>query len=391
MKIAILGAGTVGAALARVFCTNPRLRALIVIDENGRALDELTEQCPSGTLRTYRVNINREHAITTLIKGFDVLICALPSHHNLRISELALKSGIHYIDFGGSDEILDSQLALNEKNQRHDHWIIPNCGMAPGLVNILSMHGFESFEKVDSINIWASSLPVDPIPPFNIQLSFSPYGLLHEYLDPVTIIKKGKLTTVEPLNGHETIQFDSQPDLGNMETFFISGGITSLAKELKGKVDELTFRAIRYPGHRNLVEALRTLGFTSTQIIDIRSNLTYRQLLIRQLQKYLPAGHKDFVLIKIAIEGAKDGHQIHREYEIKHGYDDERDVSALMSLVTITTEIISEMMVDKNLKGAGGVKPPEQIVPLENFIESLKEKGVTLEIREHETELSGAE
>lgn len=390
MKIAILGAGTVGAALTRIFCTNPRLRAIIVIDENGRALDELTEQCPSGTLRTYRVNINREHAITTLIKGFDVLICALPSHHNLRISEMALKSGIHYIDFGGSDEVLDQQLALNEKNERHDHWIIPNCGMAPGLVNILAMHGFESFEKVDSINIWASSLPVDPIPPFNIQLSFSPYGLLHEYLDPVTIIKKGELTTVEPLNGHETIKFDSQPDLGKMETFYISGGITSLAKQLKGKVNELTFRAIRYPGHRDLVEALRTLGFTSNQIIDIRGNLTYRQLLIRQLQKYLPSGHKDFVLIKIAIEGIKDGHAIHREYEIKHNYDDERDVSALMGCVSITTEIIAEMMVDKTLKGAGGVRPPEEIVPLDNFLDRLKEKGVNLEIHEHEIELSDA-
>ncbi len=303
---------------------------------------------------------------------------------------MALKSGIHYIDFGGSDEVLDQQLALNEKNERHDHWIIPNCGMAPGLVNILAMHGFESFEKVDSINVWASSLPVDPIPPFNIQLSFSPYGLLHEYLDPVTIIKNGELTTVEPLNGHETIKFDSQPDLGKMETFYISGGITSLAKQLKGKVNELTFRAIRYPGHRDLVEALRTLGFTSNQIIDIRGNLTYRQLLIRQLQKYLPSGHKDFVLIKIAIEGIKDGHAIHREYEIKHNYDDERDVSALMGCVSITTEIIAEMMVDKTLKGAGGVRPPEEIVPLDNFLDRLKEKGVNLEIHEHEIELSDA-
>lgn len=390
MKIAILGAGTVGAALTRIFCTNSQLRALIVIDENGRALDELTEQCPSGTLRTYRVNINREHAITTLIKGFDVLICALPSHHNLRIAELALKSGIHYIDFGGSDEVLEKQLALNNKNKRHDHWIIPNCGMAPGLVNILAMHGYEAFEKVDSINMWASSLPVDPIPPFNIQLSFSPYGLLKEYLDPVTIIKKGKLTSVEPLDGHETIQFDTQPDLGKMETFFISGGITSLARYLKGKVSELTFRAIRYPGHRNIVEALRTLGFTSNHIVDIRSNLTYRQLLIRQLKKHLPSGQRDFVLIKIVIDGVKNGQPTQREYEILHNYDDQNDVSALMSCVTITTEIISEMMVDKKLKGAGGVKPPEQIVPLDDFIERLGEKGVNLEIREHEIELSNA-
>jgi len=390
MKIAILGAGTVGAALTRVLCTNPRLRALIVIDENGLALDELSEQCPSGTLRTYRVNINREHAITTLIKGFDVLICALPSHHNLRISELALKSGIHYIDFGGSDEVLEEQLELNKKNKRHDHWIIPNCGMAPGLVNILAMHGFESFEKVDSINVWASSLPVDPIPPFNIQLSFSPYGLLKEYLEPVTLIKKGKLTTVEPLHGYEIITFDSQPELGELETFYISGGITSLAKQLKGKVNDLNFKTIRYPGHRNIVEALRVLGLDSNQIIDIRSNLTFRQLLIRQLQKHLPSGQKDFVLIKIVIDGIKKGQAIRREYEIMHHYDEERNVSALMSCVTLTTEIISEMMVDKKLKGAGGVKPPEQIVPLDDFIERLKEKGVELEIREHETELSNA-
>ncbi len=389
MKIAILGAGTVGTALASVLCTNPRLRALIVIDESGPALDELSNHCTNGRLRTYRVNINREHAIATLIKGFDVLISALPQHQNVQMSRLALRTGIHYIDFGGSEEILEKQMALNNSNKRHDRWIIPNCGMAPGLTNILAMHGFESFEKVDSIQIMASSLPLKPVPPFNFQLSSSPYGLVKEYLDPAVIIKKGKLTTTEALNGYEKVTFTSWPEQGEMETFYTSGGIAMLARHLKGRVNELGFKAIRYPGHKNIIEALRALGFDSDRIIDIRSSLTYRQLLTRQIKKYLPSGQKDFVLMRVVVEGIRNGESLQREYEILHHYDEKRNVSALMSCVTLTTGIIAEMMIDKKLKGPGGIKPPEQAVPLDDFIDRLEEKGVALHIHEHRVELSG--
>lgn len=389
MKIAILGAGTVGASLAKLFCESPSVNGIVVIDQNGNALAELQESCPKAKLRTYKINIQKEHTIISLIKGFDCLVSALPYEYNPKIAELAVRVGINYIDLGGNDAILEKQLVLDDEAKSKNLWIIPNCGMAPGLVNILAMHGFEEFDEVDSISIWASSLPKQPIPPFNYQVVFSPIGLVHEYFDPVSILQNGKITTVDPLEGYEKINFESEPELGDLEAFYVSGSITSLVKELEGKVKELSYKTIRYPGHRDIMKALKILDLDSTQIIDIRTNLTYQDILVRQIQKNLPRGDKDIVLIKMVIEGLRNGEPVQRVYELIHENEENSEMSSLMSCATIPIVIISEMIMDKELIGKGGVNPPESIVPKDEFIKRLKDKG--LEVRITETVLSVTE
>ena len=391
MKIAILGAGTVGASLAKLFCRDENISSIIVIDQNGNALADVEESCPKSKLRTYRINIEKEHTITSLIKGFDCLISALPYHYNLKLAELAISVGINYIDFGGSDDILDKQIALNDKALQKNIWLVPNCGMAPGLVNILAMNGYEQFDEVDSIHIWASSLPKDPVPPFNYQLVFSPAGLVHEYFDPVYVLKNGKVTTVDPLKGYEKIRFESQPERGDLEAFYVSGSVTSLVKQLEGKVKELSYKTLRYPGHRDIIKAMQVLGFDSRQIIDIRTNLTYQDLLIRQIQKNLTRGQKDIVLVKIVIEGSRKGESVQQIYEMTHENDDtDESISSLMMCAAIPTLIIAEMIGNHKLNGKGGANPPERIIPKTEFLKRLKEKGIEVRITENILDVSEA-
>ncbi len=390
MKIAILGAGTVGASLAKLLCQEDSVSGIIVIDQNGNALAEVEESCPKAKLRTYRVNIEKEHTITSLIKGFDCLISALPHSYNLKLAELAIHVGIHYIDLGGNDEILEKQIALSEEALKKNLWIIPNCGMAPGLVNILAMNGYEQFDEVESIHIWSSSLPKEPVPPFNYQLVFSPVGLVHEYFDPVFILKNSKVTTVDPLKGYELIRFDSQPELGDLEAFYVSGSVTSLVRQLEGKVKELSYKTLRYPGHRDIVKAMQVLGFDSDRIIDIRTNLTYQDILVRQIQKHLPKGQKDIALVKIVIEGVRNGEAVQQVYELTHENNLDDNISSLMMCAAIPTLIIAEMICTNKLKGKGGVTPPERVIPKDEFLKELKKKGIEVRITENILNVSEA-
>jgi lysine 6-dehydrogenase len=386
MKVAILGAGTVGASLAKLLCKNDKISAVIVIDQNGNALSELESFCQSSKLRTYRVSIAKQQSLLSLIKGFDCMISALPHSLNYRLTKFSKEVGINYIDLGGDDKLLEKQLGLNDREPYNDSWIIPNSGLAPGLVNILAMHSYEELDKIESIKIWSASLPIEPKPPFNYQLSFSPVGLMREYVDPVTILNDGEMKTVNPLDGYEKVSFESKPELNELEAFYISGSITSLVKSLEGKVKELTHKTLRYSGHRDIIKALMDLGFGSDQIIDIRTNLTFQELLVRQFQRHLPRGQKDFVIVKLVIEGKRKGENIRRDYELIHEYDEVNGISAMMAATAIPTIIIAELIAEHKLIGDARVAPPEQVVPKEEFLNRLKEKG--LDIRMTETVLS---
>ncbi len=381
MKIAILGAGMVGAALTKLFCSNSKTESVVVLDSNGTALEELEDNINSPLLKTFKISIERESSIIGLLKGYDCLVSALPYKHNLRLTQLALKMEINYIDLGGRDGMFESQKALHQDALLAEKWIIPNCGFAPGMINIMAMHGFEDFESVDSIRIRAAGLPVHPVPPLNYQLGFSPVGLVEEYIEQPLIIQDGVATYVNALDGYETLSFRTRPDLGEFESFYVSSRITTLARELEGKVGYLDYKTVRYKGHCDIFKSLFQLGFDSKQIIDIRASLTYRDLLIRQIARKLPSGGKDFVVGKVLVSGKRNGQSVLRDYELFHE-SDEPGLSAIMAATAVPVVAMAEFITEGKLPGKGGVFTPETIVPKTEFLERLVQKGLELKVVE---------
>lgn len=382
MIVAIIGAGKIGRALASTFCEDHSIESVLVCDRDGNSLHDLERYVNSKKLRTHRVGIEREMAFNAIIRKCDLMISALPSSYNKDLAQIAINSGKHYLDLGGSKKVFEDLLQLDEKARSQQLWVIPNSGLAPGLVNIIAMHGFDAFEEVKSINVRSSGLPQQPEPPFYFQNSFSPAMLLNEYLEDALILRDSKCHYVKPLNGYERFKFDSHPDLGEFEAFYTSGQITSLAQHLEGSVEELDFKSIRYPGHRDIFKAFFYLGFESGQIIDIKSNFTYKDLLVHQLEKNLPENQKDMVLMKVDIHGIKDNEQVQRTYELIEYYDEQKEMSALMKCASIPTLLLTKLIGDKMMVGNGGVKPPEQLPMRQTILDMLKEKGINLDIQE---------
>ena len=384
MKVAIIGAGKIGAALSTYFVDDPDTDVVILCDRNGQSLSQIEDKLNSPKLRTHRVGIEQEASITTLVRGFDFLISALPPEFNEKLTELALEINVNYIDLGGTDESLQRQMSFDKLARERDICIVPNSGMAPGLVNILALHGYEAFDTVESIQVRSAGLPKYPKPPLNYQLSFSPQALINEYLNNAIAIQNGTITEVAALEGLEEITFSSRAELNHLEAFYTSGQITSLAQMLEGKVNYLDFKTIRYKGHRDIIKTLFMLGFDSDQIIHIKTNLTYRELLIKQLTKNLPEGEEDLALIKITIEGEKEGARVERTYEMVCEYDEAAEMSALMRSAALPTVLIAKLIKNGEHKHASGVFPPEKIVPKHRFIDLLKEKGFHIHIEDRE-------
>ncbi len=383
MKFTVVGAGNVGAAIAKTLCADPDVSAVNVIDRNGNALEELTEAVNSSKLRVHRVKIEREMSFLGLIKGADALISALPFKHNAKLAEAALTVGTHYVDLGGDDTTYAQQVRLHARAQEAGRWIVPAAGLAPGMLNILAMHGVESFDSVEKIRIRAAALPKNPVPPLNYQLSFSPIGLVNEYLSDTVILEGGVRKTVPALDGLEPVTFTSRPDLGALEAFHTAGAVTTLADHLEGRVQDLDFKTIRYAGHRDIVKTLFDLGFNSTQIIDVRVNLTFRDLLIRQLRAKLPQGGEDLVLAQVRIHGILKGAPTVRTYEIVQEGLPDKGLNAMMWCTALPAVVTAKLLVSGALPVGGGVSAPEFVVPKERFLADFQALGGVVAIRDN--------
>ncbi len=379
MNIAVVGAGSVGAAITKVLCSEKSVKSVHVIDRNGNALENLSESINNPKLTIHKVKIEREVSILGLIKGADIIISALPFKQNAKLADIALEVDAHYIDLGGDDETYQRQLLLDAKAKSAKKWVIPNCGLAPGLSNILAMHGYEAFDSVDAILIRAAGLPKNPVPPLNYQLSFSPQGLVNEYLSSSVILENGELKVVPALEGYEEILMQTRADLGILEAFYTAGAATTLSRHLVGKVQSLNFKTMRFKGHRDIIKSLFELGFNSSQIIDVRVNLTFKDLLIRQLSRFLPTGGDDFVAMKIRIRGKRDGVNVTRDYEMYQEADKARGLSAMMMSTAIPTVVMALMIADGSLGDKGGVSAPEFVVPKQEFYDRVKKMGLRLQ------------
>lgn len=384
MKIAVLGAGAAGTAISRLLANEESVTSLRVIDRNGNALEELETSIASPKIRVHRVNIEKEMSLSGLLKGCACVISALPYKHDYRIASIVLKAGINYVDLGGDDSITEKQLTLYEAARNANVILIPNAGFAPGLVNVLAMHGFESFDSVHSIVIRSGALPKHPIAPLNHHLSFSPVGLVNEYLNTVTIIHEGELKEVEALDGYETCALKAHPDLGPLEAFYTSGSATFLARELQGKVEHFDNKTLRFKGHRDIIKAFFELGFNSSQIIDIRSSITYRDLFIRQLKKFLPQTKEDIAVAKVIIKGKRSDTEIIREYEVYLESDVTASVSAMMTVTAQSAVCTALLLSGRKVQGPGGVFLPEFSLPKDEYIEMLTRRGVAISVTESE-------
>ncbi|HNW70241.1 MAG TPA: saccharopine dehydrogenase C-terminal domain-containing protein [Bacteroidales bacterium] len=368
MKIIVLGAGLVGGPMA--------------ID---LAKDQEFEVCSSdisnvsfGYLQSFGIKTIQEDLSDTgkvkkMIADYDMVINAVPGFMGFQTLKAIIESGKNVVDisFFPEDPFLLNDLAL-----KNNVIAVMDCGVAPGMMHILTGYASHLLDETDTAITYVGGLPEIREYPYEYKAVFSPIDVIEEYTRPARYIENHKLITREALSDAELLNF---PGIGTLEAFN-SDGIRSLGSTIKAA--NIKEKTLRYPGHIALMKVLRETGFFSQQEIDVKGvkikpmDVTAELLFpIWKLNK----GEHDLTIMKVIVEGKKDGKKLRYTYDLLDRYDEET-LTHSMARTTGYTATVALRMIANGLYNRKGLSVPEYIGDypecVEYMLSELAERGV---------------
>ncbi|GEN83067.1 saccharopine dehydrogenase [Sporosarcina luteola] len=378
MKVVVLGAGLMGKEAVRDLVKSDEVTKVYLADLNLRAAEDFAEQLMNDKLNLLQLDATNDLQLQEVMALGDVVINALFYTFNEKVARIAVEIGVHSIDLGGHiGGATDAVLELADKAAAKGVTIIPDLGVAPGMINILTGYGAGKLDKVDSIKLYVGGIPVKPEPPLNYNVVFSLEGVFDHYTDPSHVIRNGKLLEIPSLSEVESIRFDGYDEL---EAFHTSGGTSTLTKTFPG-VQTLEYKTIRYKGHAEKFQLLVDLGLLSRDnVVSIGGQpVKVRDVMREQLSPQLRLGNKsDAVLLRVIVSGEAHGMPATYEYNLVTEKDLSVNETAMARATANTISIVAQMIGNGTITKRG-VHPPENIVPGEQYIEEMKKRGVVIE------------
>ncbi|HEY9870746.1 MAG TPA: saccharopine dehydrogenase NADP-binding domain-containing protein, partial [Candidatus Obscuribacterales bacterium] len=235
MKYLVLGAGKMGYAVIYDLVRSPNVDNVYVADSDVDRINRITDKFADDRLVPCQLDARNLDDVAKVMTGCDVAISCMPYEHNFDLARVALEEGVSFCDLGGNNDIVRKELLLDEFARKEGVTIVPDCGLAPGLVSILAAAAAEGMEEIYEMRLRVGGLPVDPQPPLNYSLTFSVEGLINEYVEDAHVVMDGKLLTVPSLTNVEDIHFPEP--FGALEAFTTSGGVSTLPSTFEGRVN----------------------------------------------------------------------------------------------------------------------------------------------------------
>ena len=378
MKMLVLGGGAQGKAAAYDLVLRDDVESVVVADADITDVPRFLTGHVGEKLSFVTVDATDHASVRSVMDGCDSVMCALPYFFNLEMTKLAIESGAHFCDLGGNTEIVEAQKELNNEAQDAGVSVVPDSGLAPGMVNILVQAGIDDLDEVSSARIWVGGLPQHPRPPLNYQIVFSMRGVLDYYATDALVLEDGAQVKKESLTGLETLTFPEP--VGELEAFYTAGGISTLPLRYEGKIDHVSYKTLRYPGHAAIMRAVRDLGLISLDPVQVGdSTVVPRDVFIEVVSPRLrnPEGD-DLVALRVEVGGVKDGVEKTIRYELLDRYDADTGLTAMMRTTGFSLAITSVMQTDGRI-GATGVLTPDECVPAGAYLAELAARGVSVE------------
>ena len=380
MKFLVLGAGAQGSACAFDLLQRPEVDRVVLADLDVDKPKTFLKPFLGGVLDLLTLDATDDVAVRGAMEKVDGVASALPYYFNLDMTRLAIESKSNFCDLGGNTEIVDRQREMTVEAQEQHVSVVPDCGLAPGMVNILAQGGIDVLDKTESVKIYVGGLPQFPEPPLNYQLVYSLEGVLDYYTTPVLVLEDGKVIHKEPLTGLEAIEFDG---LGELEAFLTAGGISRMPYRYRGLIPSMSYKTLRYPGHCELMKSMKNLGLMDTDPVEIRGkSVVPRDLLIKILDTELrkPLG-EDLVVMRVVISGILEGMPRTVTYEMVDYYDQDQGITAMMRTTGYSLAATAYM------QSAGliprGAHTPSECVPTEMYIQQLADRGIQIKRSEN--------
>ncbi|MGE8006557.1 saccharopine dehydrogenase family protein [Lysinibacillus sp. NPDC093216] len=382
MKVVVLGAGLMGKEVARDLIKNSNVERVFLGDIDVKLAQNFVDSLNTDKIEVVELHAELDDSLMEVISKGNVVVNALFYSFNERVARAAIAAGVHSVDLGGhiggvTEKILD----LDEEAKAKGVTIIPDLGVAPGMVNILAGYGASKLDEVESIKLFVGGIPTEPKPPLHYTRVFSLDGVFDHYTEPSKVILKGKLQEVPSLSGVEPIYFK---DFGVLEAFYTSGGISTLDKTFPN-VQTLEYKTIRYKGHAEKFKLLADLGFldASNKVEVEEQEVSVRPVVREALKKKLELGTKpDAVLLRVIVAGEKAQQQVTYEFEMVVRKDMTINETAMARATANTISVVAQM-IGENKITERGVFAPESIVPGDIYIQEMAKRGVVIKETSH--------
>jgi saccharopine dehydrogenase-like NADP-dependent oxidoreductase len=286
MRIALLGAGHIGQTIARLLQRSGDYQ-VTVIDRSAQALQLLA---PDAASATRVIDTGDAGALRQALQGQDAVLNALPYHLATLAASAAREAHCHYFDL---TEDVAATRAIKQLAEGAATAFMPQCGLAPGFIGIVAHHLAQGFETLHDVKMRVGALPAFPTNSLKYNLTWSVDGLINEYCHPCEAIREGQNIEVLPLEGLEHFSLDGT----EYEAFNTSGGLGTLCETLAGRVRNLDYKSVRYPGHRFLMKMLLE-----------ELNLNKDQETLKEImRRSIPSTMQDVVLVFVTVSGMKRG------------------------------------------------------------------------------------
>jgi len=375
----VLGAGLQGSACAYDLLQNDEVSEVRLADVNTGHLPDFLAPYSGKRLIPTPLDVRNAEGLRALMRESDAVMSAIPYYFNLDLARHAAETGVHFCDLGGNTDIVSEQKKLDPVAREKGITIVPDCGLAPGMVNILAQHGIDQLDVVEEVKIFVGGLPQHPEPPLNYQIVYSLEGVLDYYTTLSWIVRHGKRVQMKALSEVEPVHFDAP--VGELEAFHTAGGLSTMAFRYEGKIPKMEYKTLRYPGHAKIMEAIRDLGFLDLDPIDVKGvRVAPRDVAVAVMGPRLkkPEG-KDIVALRVTVVGRKAGQPKTIKYELVDRYDEERGISAMMRTTGYSLSITGQMQARGEVQ-PNGVHTPDECVPGDKYIEELRKRGVNIQV-----------
>lgn len=377
MRMLVLGAGLQGSACAYDLLQNPEVTQVRLADLHFEHLPVFLKPLAGARLIPTPLDVRDREAVLALMRESDAVMSAIPYYFNLQLAECAIEAGVHFCDLGGNTEIVLQQKALTGKAVAKGVTVVPDCGVAPGMVNILSQHGIQQLDTVESVRVFVGGLPQHPVPPLNYQIVYSLEGVLDYYTTLSWVVRDGKRVQVTALSELEPVVFPAP--VGTLEAFHTAGGLSTMALRYEGKIPTMEYKTLRYPGHAAIMETIRELGLLDLEPVDVKgTKVVPRDLFVSVVGPRLTklAG-KDLLALRVTVTGTKGGTAATRRFDLIDRFDERHGISAMMRTTGYSLSITGQMQARGEV-GRPGVWTPDECMPAVAYIAELRKRGMDL-------------
>jgi saccharopine dehydrogenase-like NADP-dependent oxidoreductase len=339
-SVLVLGLGNVGSLVASLLHANG-------LDVTGADIGDRRD----FSFPVIPVDCGQSNELSGAMQGFDAVVSCLPYRFNIGVASAACRMGLHYFDL--TEDVHTTQ-AILEMSRSAKGVMAPQCGLAPGFIAIVGASLAERLDRVRSIRLRVGALPQHPIGLLGYAFNWSPEGVVNEYLNDCEVIEDGERKWVSPLEWLETIVINGV----QLEAFTTSGGLGTMCETYAGRVENLDYKTIRYPGHAKL------MNFYFHELLMRQDRIRAGEILVHAK----PPVNDDVVYVHASAEGWKGGNLLREEF-VKAYYPVEivGQPRRAISWTTAASACAVVEMVGKGVLPAKGFLKQETI-PMEAFL-----------------------